>query len=78
MEQASRHEPQKDPQEEDPSKQNPPRRKLWEWTRFVDKGLWDCLQLLIVPVAVVLTLGRSLNARTFCLRRAILPKGPSF
>jgi hypothetical protein len=30
------------------------RRKLWEWTKFGEKGLWDWLGLLIIPIVLAL------------------------
>jgi uncharacterized protein YjbI with pentapeptide repeats len=39
-------------QEKEPSKQRPWWKRLWGWTGFGDKTVWDWLQLLIVPIVV--------------------------
>jgi uncharacterized protein YjbI with pentapeptide repeats len=39
-------------QEKEPSKQRPWWKRLWGWTGFGDKTVWDWLQLLIVPIVI--------------------------
>jgi hypothetical protein len=54
MDQATQQQapPQSQGDSQQESQQKTSRRRLWEWTRFGDKGLWDWLELLIVPVAL--------------------------
>lgn len=44
--------PQKETQEE--PQQRTRRRRLWEWTGFGEKKLWDWMQLLFIPVVLAL------------------------
>ena len=51
MEQETPSPPSEDESQEEPQKKTR-RRRLWEWTRFGEKGLWDWLQLLIIPAVL--------------------------
>ena len=45
--------PQQEGPQEEPLKKTR-RHRVWEWTRFGEKGLWDWLQLLIVPAVLAI------------------------
>jgi hypothetical protein len=51
MEQQTPSPPSEDEPQEEPQKKTR-RRRLWEWTRVGEKGLWDWLQLLIIPAVL--------------------------